>query len=256
VQITEAEKGSERAWELSTELVSSTPAMKELLIAQPAAGAWLIRLALQCGERDWAKKIVRICVQLAADNSQFASVVAASSHCIGLANEDLGQLKAAAGMHQDIWSRASALEDLAVIMGRRSLDQRGTVQIFKQAAENYLRSGSLRDLSRIRSRLRSLGEKDNPRDTGRRASGIPSLTRTEYAIAQLVAQGFTNCQTGNQLFLSRHTIAFHLRKIFRKLDVDSRVQLARVWSSVDMTERVEALIPEQQKRGSLVDPSL
>ncbi|MFI6026187.1 response regulator transcription factor [Amycolatopsis magusensis] len=58
---------------------------------------------------------------------------------------------------------------------------------------------------------------------------IPELTETEYAVAALVASGFTNGQTAGRLYLSPHTVAFHLRKIFRKLDVASRVQLASRW---------------------------
>ena len=43
---------------------------------------------------------------------------------------------------------------------------------------------------------------------------------------ELVAQGLSNRQVASQMFLSVHTIAFHLRRVFCKLDVTSRVQLA------------------------------
>jgi DNA-binding CsgD family transcriptional regulator len=54
------------------------------------------------------------------------------------------------------------------------------------------------------------------------------LTETERSVAELVAEGLTNQQVATRMFLSRHTIDFHLRHVFRKLDVDSRVLLARV----------------------------
>lgn len=54
------------------------------------------------------------------------------------------------------------------------------------------------------------------------------LTSTERNIADFVAQGFTNRQTADQLFMSRYTVDFHLRAIFRKLGINSRVDLARL----------------------------
>jgi transcriptional regulator of acetoin/glycerol metabolism len=57
--------------------------------------------------------------------------------------------------------------------------------------------------------------------------GLASLTDTEQAIAELVAQGLTNRQIAQRVFVSRHTVDFHLRSIFRKVDVTSRVELAR-----------------------------
>jgi DNA-binding CsgD family transcriptional regulator len=62
----------------------------------------------------------------------------------------------------------------------------------------------------------------------RPAFGWDSLTDTERRIVDLVAQGLSNREAASQMFLSRHTVSFHLRSIFRKLDVTSRVQLARV----------------------------
>jgi sigma-54 dependent transcriptional regulator, acetoin dehydrogenase operon transcriptional activator AcoR len=64
---------------------------------------------------------------------------------------------------------------------------------------------------------------DEPAD-----SGWQSLTETERSVAEIVAQGCTNREAAAKLFLSSHTIDTHLRHIFAKLDIDSRVQLARI----------------------------
>ena len=58
--------------------------------------------------------------------------------------------------------------------------------------------------------------------------GWESLTDTERSVAELVAEGLTNREAGERLFLSRHTVGFHLRSIFRKLGTSSRVELARL----------------------------
>jgi DNA-binding CsgD family transcriptional regulator len=58
--------------------------------------------------------------------------------------------------------------------------------------------------------------------------GWGSLTGTERSVTELVAQGLTNREAGERLFLSHHTIGYHLRSIFSKLGVHSRVELARL----------------------------
>jgi DNA-binding CsgD family transcriptional regulator len=57
--------------------------------------------------------------------------------------------------------------------------------------------------------------------------GLGSLTDTERSIANLVAEGLTNRQIAERVFVSRHTVDFHLRSIFRKVGVATRVELAR-----------------------------
>jgi DNA-binding NarL/FixJ family response regulator len=46
-------------------------------------------------------------------------------------------------------------------------------------------------------------------------------------VIALVADGLTNREAGERLFLSHHTVGFHLRSIFCKLGVNSRVELTR-----------------------------
>jgi transcriptional regulator of acetoin/glycerol metabolism len=63
---------------------------------------------------------------------------------------------------------------------------------------------------------------------GRSTFGWDSLTDTERGVAGIVAEGATNRQVSERLHLSLHTIDYHLRQIFRKLDISSRVELTRL----------------------------
>ncbi|GGQ43755.1 helix-turn-helix transcriptional regulator [Couchioplanes azureus] len=68
---------------------------------------------------------------------------------------------------------------------------------------------------------------------GRPAAPCPSdpawhsLSKAESPIARLVAEGLTNRQVARRMGLSPHTVNYHLRQIFKKLDVRSRVELTR-----------------------------
>ena len=60
------------------------------------------------------------------------------------------------------------------------------------------------------------------------AKAWTTLTKAERTVAALVARGMTNRQVAAHLFISRHTVDAHLRHIFRKLDLNSRVGLAHL----------------------------
>ncbi len=54
------------------------------------------------------------------------------------------------------------------------------------------------------------------------------MTATEIVVARLVAEGMTNRDVAERLFVSPHTVNSHLRHIFAKLGINSRVELARI----------------------------
>jgi DNA-binding CsgD family transcriptional regulator len=85
---------------------------------------------------------------------------------------------------------------------------------------------------RARSELRASGETARRRDPSTR----DQLTPQELQIAHLVSKGMTNREIGAQLFLSPRTIDYHLRKVFAKLQIASRADLARI----DLGEHVSA----------------
>lgn len=77
---------------------------------------------------------------------------------------------------------------------------------------------------RARQELRASGQTARKRDPSTRGD----LTAQELQIAGFVAQGLSNREVAAQLFLSPRTIDFHLRNVFRKLGLSSRIQLAHL----------------------------
>jgi DNA-binding CsgD family transcriptional regulator len=67
----------------------------------------------------------------------------------------------------------------------------------------------------------------------RRSDSDETLTPQELQIALLVAEGRTNKSVGAALFLSHKTVEFHLGRIYRKLNIGSRVELARHFAATD-----------------------
>ena len=59
----------------------------------------------------------------------------------------------------------------------------------------------------------------------------PVLTEHQRRILELLCQGLTDGQIATRASVSVHTVNFHLRRLFAKFDVHSRVQLAAIYSS-------------------------
>jgi DNA-binding NarL/FixJ family response regulator len=78
---------------------------------------------------------------------------------------------------------------------------------------------------------RRLHRRTRPGDAD--AAGLAALTGRELEIARLVADRRTNVQIAAELFLSPKTVETHIRNLFGKLDVSSRVEIARVVERAD-----------------------
>jgi ATP/maltotriose-dependent transcriptional regulator MalT len=91
----------------------------------------------------------------------------------------------------------------------------------------FTRIGAQGFAERARRELVATGEK-----VRRRVSSDNELTAQESQIARLAGDGLTNQEIGAQLFISMHTVEWHLRKVFVKLGITSRKQLRTVsWTS-------------------------
>jgi DNA-binding CsgD family transcriptional regulator len=86
------------------------------------------------------------------------------------------------------------------------------------------------DTALVRARLREFGVRRRHWQTAaeKPVIGWGSLTGTEHAVSELVAQGLTNQEIAGRMYISQHTVAHHLRQAFRKLNIGSRVELARM----------------------------
>ncbi|MET7398396.1 AAA family ATPase [Dactylosporangium sp. NPDC005572] len=123
--------------------------------------------------------------------------------------------------------RAQLLEEAAVRLAVTGDIARARTA-FTDAVRIYDRLGATWDLRRADQRLRQYGIRRGPHTLHRRATtGWTALTPAELRVAQLVAGGMSNPGVAKELYLSRSTVQTHVSNILAKLQLRSRVQLAR-----------------------------
>ena len=228
-QISEAHDGPAAAVGHIRPVCADLPGTRGLLLGEPTAAAWLVRTALAAGDVDLAGAVTRTAETLASDNPRYPAITAAAAHSLGLAGQDPTRLTEAAAQHPDPWAKASAAEDLGVLHARRA-DPKRAIHHLTRAIQGYQLSGAVADAARVRRRLRQLGVRRRhwTPSAHRHETGWESLTETERAASVLVAQGLNNRQIASQMYVSVSTVAFYMRQVFRKLNVGSRVELARI----------------------------
>jgi DNA-binding CsgD family transcriptional regulator len=197
-----------------------------LLIEEPAAAAWLTRAFLAVGAPARATAVSATMNRLAEENAGVTALAAAAVHAHGVRAGDLSALELAVKTHQDPWARASAIEDIGALLAPSDRDR--AVRHLDEAGAAYQAVGAHQDVARIRRRLRQLGivRRHWSRSRGPANEEI-RLTDTERKVAELVAEGMTNRQVARTMYISPHTVSFHLRQIYRKLQIHSRVELTR-----------------------------
>lgn len=110
------------------------------------------------------------------------------------------------------------------------LDRTPAIEQLERAAQTFERCGATKRREAAERELRRLGRTVYRRSG---ASGVDDLTARELEIARLVVDRQTNTQIAQTLFLSKKTVETHLRNIFAKAGVSSRVELARAVERAD-----------------------
>jgi len=131
-------------------------------------------------------------------------------------------------------ARAYALEDLGVARARAGAVD-AAIEALDGALVLYTEAGATWDAGRVRSRLRDHGIRRRLVARERAENGWAAMTDSELAVARLVAQGLTNREVAEQLFVSPHTVSSHLRSVFAKLEITSRLALTRIAAEHDTT---------------------
>jgi DNA-binding CsgD family transcriptional regulator len=131
-------------------------------------------------------------------------------------------------------TRSRATVDLArthLLYGqwlRRTKRRRDARQELRIAQDMFAAMGADRFAEQAATELRATGE----RARARKPETTFDLTPQEARVAGLAADGASDNEIAAQLFISPSTVDYHLRKVFRKLNVTSRTQLARSLRSV------------------------
>lgn len=216
----------------AADLYAAPVAHWRLFVEEPASAAWFVRAALAAGRTKEAATVASCAELVAAMNPGVGTVAASADHARGVLDRDADVLDRAAAGHTRAWAKASAMEEAAVVLLDRG-DEAGARERLAAAVTHYEAAGATHDAARVRGRLRHVATRPTGRD-GRPVRGWASLTDTEGHVADLVASGLTNPEVGERVYLSRHTIDFHLRQIYRKLEIHSRVELARLVTRRDL----------------------
>jgi DNA-binding CsgD family transcriptional regulator len=190
----------------------------------------LVRIAIVANDPELAASAVAAAERRAALNPAARTIAATAVHARGLLTGDDQPLARAVELLDDgprPLALASALEDLGAARVKSGSTETG-IDTLGRALTMYAQCGAAWDAGRVRSRLRAQGVRRRLVTPEREETGWAAMTDSELVVARLVAQGLTNREVAEQLFVSPHTVSSHLRRVFAKLDINSRVELTRL----------------------------
>ena len=194
----------------------------------PRAMAELIEAAVRCGDREVAERALdRLGEMARASTTEWALGIEARSRAL-LSNGDVAD-----SLYQQAierlgrtrlrleLARAHLLYGEWLRRERRRLDAR---EQLRSALEMFTGMGTEAFAERAERELAATGEHVRKRSVETR----DTLTAQEAHVARLARDGLSNAEIGGRLFISQHTVAYHLRKVFNKLGITSRNELSRV----------------------------
>jgi DNA-binding CsgD family transcriptional regulator len=191
----------------------------------------LVEAAVAIDRQDQAARVVAELGKVAERGGQpYLLVALACARPLLAADEDAEDLyaEALAGAVDHPFMRARTLFSRGrwLRRRRRSADSR---EPLREAVDTFDALGATRWAARARLELRASGE-----TVGRRtAEARDRLTAQELQIGSLAAEGLSNREIGERLFLSPRTIGSHLYRIFPKLGITSRAQLGEALAGAE-----------------------
>jgi ATP/maltotriose-dependent transcriptional regulator MalT len=212
-------------FEEAFEAARSASAHPQDLVAANWGLIELVEAGVRSGRRDAARAALdRLVRATEAAGTDWALGVQARSRAL------LGQGAAAEERYREAIERlgrtkvAMELARAHLLYGewlRRESRRRDAREQLHEAHALFTRFGAEAFADRAVRELRATGESVPRRDS----SATTTLTAQETQIAQLARDGLTNSEIGAQLFLSPHTVEWHLRKVYAKLGIASRRSL-------------------------------
>jgi DNA-binding CsgD family transcriptional regulator len=185
----------------------------------------LVEAAARSGEIELAHvAVARLADRALAAGTELALGLLARSRAL-LADDDAENLYQEAIGHLKQCTAAPQLARAHLVFGewlRRQRRRRDAREQLRTAHDIFVSIGAEAFAERARVELLATGEHGRQRTAGTR----DELTAQEAQIARLVSQGESNRDIAAQLYISPATVDYHLRKVFRKVGVASRTQLA------------------------------
>ncbi len=197
---------------------------------EPTDNMEIVRIAKVSGHARLAHNAAGLAESRSRKNPAVRSLRAVALHSAGLIENSVEFLAESASLYGETSRplfQSMALEDLG-----RTLNKYGTktdaVDAYDQSLRLYMECGATWDAARVRKKLSVLGVRRRTVKARRPMFGWDSLTESESKVAELVTQGLSNRAIAEQLFISPFTVGTHLRHVFEKLGINSRVSLTNL----------------------------
>jgi DNA-binding CsgD family transcriptional regulator len=189
----------------------------------------LARIGLDAGSQALARRAVEFAELLAQRNPGVATLDGTALHSRGLIAGDSELLAKAVRVLRNSprpLPLADALKDLGVGLLADGRAEAGAEALL-EASALYERVGATTGVRAVANLLRSQGLRGVriPQAAARPQNGWAALTPTELHVVELISEGHSNRSAAAELRVSPNTVNTHLRAVFKKLDVQSRVQL-------------------------------
>ncbi len=198
------------------------------LLTNPSVLAWRSGAALaanRLGQHDQARELAETELRLARDfgTPRAIGVSLMTLGLIGGEDEGIERIREAVSVFEPSQARmehSRALVELGAAL-RRAGHRRESREPLREGLDMAHRCGAVVIAEKAQVELAAAGAR--PRRV--ELTGVESLTPSERRIGAMAAEGMSNPQIAQALFLTRRTVEMHLTNAYRKLDITSREEL-------------------------------